>query len=73
MDINLGRSIDGLETTNQLRKLTGYLNIPIVAVTAYAGDEDKKEILSKGCSHYISKPYSRNDIIKLFKNIFEIS
>ncbi len=41
----------------------------IIAITAYASKEDRDEFLSKGFSHYISKPFSSKDLINLLKNI----
>lgn len=70
MDINLGRSMDGVTASKNIRKLSGYKNTPIIAVTAFARPEDKEEFLSAGCSHYISKPYTRSHITKLINKIF---
>lgn len=70
MDINLGRSMDGVTASMNIRKLPEYKNTPIVAVTAFARPEDKEEFLTAGCSHYISKPYTRNQITKLVNKIF---
>ena len=71
MDINLGSGISGVETTKLIRKMKEYKNIPIVAITAFAMQGDKDKFLSCGCSHYLSKPYDRNSISKLMKDIFE--
>lgn len=70
MDINLGGRIDGIEATQEIRKILGYSDIPIIAVTAFAAEKDRLEFLSKGCTHYISKPYFMNDIVNLFNDIF---
>ncbi len=43
-------------------------DIPIIAVTAYASEEDKNEFLSKGMSHYISKPFLIHDLVKLVES-----
>ncbi|MGQ9798374.1 MAG: response regulator [Ignavibacterium sp.] len=51
MDINLGSGINGVEATQQIGKIKGYDRTPIVAVTAFALKGDKKEFLSKGCTH----------------------
>ena len=71
MDINLGSGISGVETTKLIRKMKEYKSIPIVAITAFAMQGDKNKFLSCGCSHYLSKPYDRNSISKLMKDIFE--
>ncbi len=70
MDINLGGGMNGEELTQVIRKIKGYENIPIIAVTAYASEEDKNEFLSNGMSHYISKPFLMQDLIKLMDNVF---
>ncbi|MEJ2614339.1 MAG: PAS domain S-box protein, partial [Ignavibacteriaceae bacterium] len=70
MDINLKGGLDGIKTTKEIRKIEGYENIPIIACTAFAMAGDKDEFLSAGCSHYIAKPFSKNEIISLLKEVF---
>ena len=53
-----------------IRQIDGYEKTPVIAMTAYASENDKKKFLSKGCSHYISKPFFMKDIIELIENIF---
>ena len=65
MDINLGKGMDGVQVTKHLRKMPQYTKTPIVAVTAYAMVGDKPEFLKAGCSHYISKPFSSQELIKI--------
>lgn len=69
MDINLGSGISGLEVIQQIKKNNNYAGVPIVAITAFAMTGDKEEFLSKGCSHYISKPFNRNELLKLLESI----
>lgn len=69
MDINLRHGMDGIELTQIIREIPYYKKVPVVAVTAYAKGEDKEEFLSKGFSHYISKPFAPSDLISLLKNI----
>jgi len=70
MDINLGKGMSGTETTKEIRKIEKYKNIPIVAITGFAMRGDREEFLKAGCTHYLSKPFSRAKIIKLIKQIF---
>lgn len=65
MDINLGKSMSGLETTKEIRKIDGYQKVPIIAMTAFAMEGDEKEFLSEGCTDYISKPFMQKDLINL--------
>ncbi|MDF1611385.1 response regulator [Stygiobacter electus] len=69
MDINLKRGFDGKQLTRELRKLKEYENIPIIATTAYAMVGDREEFLAAGCSHYISKPFKKEDLLDLVVGI----
>jgi PAS domain S-box-containing protein len=69
MDINLGEGITGLEATKKIRKLGEYKKTPIIAVTAFAMEGDREEFLQAGCTHYISKPFEKKDLISLLKNL----
>jgi PAS domain S-box-containing protein len=67
MDINLGRSRNGIFTTKEIRKMERYKDTPIIAMTAYAMKGDKEEFLAGGCSHYISKPFDAEDLIEMMQ------
>ena len=69
MDIDLGRGINGIEATKQIRKITGYEDLPIVAVTALAMQGQKEMFLAEGCSHYISKPFDAKTLLNLIKEL----
>ena len=69
MDIALGRGISGLEATKRIRKIEGYEDLPIVAVTALAMKGQRELFLSEGCSHYISKPFDKKSFISLVNSI----
>jgi PAS domain S-box-containing protein len=70
MDINLGKDqINGLQTSLLIRQVEGNLGVPIVALTAFAMVGDKEEFLSSGCTHYLSKPFSGDEIRNLISNI----
>ncbi|MDP2039113.1 MAG: ATP-binding protein, partial [Ignavibacteria bacterium] len=68
MDINLGEGIDGVEAMNQIRKISGYLKVPIIAVTAYAMIGDKERFLSEGFDNYLAKPFTKNALLSLVEN-----
>ena len=70
LDINLGRGIDGIELLSRIKEIPGYKSVLAVAVTAYASESDKSEFLSKGFTHYISKPFSSNELKDLLINIY---
>ncbi|MFA6598219.1 MAG: PAS domain S-box protein [Ignavibacteriaceae bacterium] len=70
MDMNLGSGMDGVAITKEIRKMPQYAETPIVAVTAYAMESDKKEFLSGGCSHYLAKPFDKHDLLELLTSLF---
>lgn len=57
MDIQLP-GISGIDIIQSLKADEELKKIPIVAVTAFAMQEDKDSILNAGCEEYISKPIS---------------
>jgi len=70
MDINLGEGLTGIETTQLIRKLDNYKDVPVVAVTAFALESDKDEFLRYGCTHYISKPFEQKELLTLLSDVF---
>jgi len=68
MDINLGQDMDGIDVTKEIKKLPQYHDTPVIAVTAYAMVGDRKEFLEGGCTHYLSKPFSRSVLIDMVKS-----
>ncbi len=69
MDIGLGRNMNGIQATREIRKIQGYENTPIGALTAYAMKGDKEEFLAAGCTDYLSKPFEKNELIEWVKKL----
>ena len=53
LDINMP-VMDGLEFMHKLKSLS--INVPVIAQTAYAMQNDKEKYLQAGCIDYLSKP-----------------
>lgn len=70
LDINLGRGIDGVELLSRIKEVPGYHSVSAVAVTAYAAETEKNEFLAKGFTHYISKPFSSQELKNLLMKIY---
>lgn len=65
MDIKMPE-MDGSEVTREIRKLNS--NIPIIAQTAYALEEEKIKSFEAGCNAYITKPINKNDLLLLINS-----
>lgn len=70
MDIGLGEGMDGYEVTHFIRSnLDTACHIPIIALTAHAGDESKQRCIEAGMDAVITKPLTKahaEDIINSF-------
>ncbi len=58
--------MDGIDAFLEIRKLNH--KIPILAVTAYASENERKEILHHGFTDYISKPINARLLLEAIKN-----
>ncbi len=69
MDIGLGLSMNGIQATKEIRKISGYEKTPVIAVTAYAMMGDKERILAEGLNYYISKPFELKELQNMVKEV----
>jgi len=58
MDVQMPE-MDGIEATKRIRKMEEgtFRHIPIIAVTAFAFENDREKILEAGMDDYISNPF----------------
>ena len=68
MDIQLPM-MDGLETTRQIKQNNP--DLPVIAQTANAMDEDRKNIIEAGCDDYIAKPINKYDLLEKINNFLK--
>ena len=57
-------NMDGFEATRMIRKLAGRENVPILAMTANAFNEDREMCLASGMNDFISKPVDREALYR---------
>jgi signal transduction histidine kinase/CheY-like chemotaxis protein len=61
LDINMP-VMNGYEAVAEIRKINN--NIPVIAQTAYALEDEREKCLNAGCTDYISKPLSGSILIE---------
>jgi signal transduction histidine kinase/DNA-binding response OmpR family regulator/CHASE3 domain sensor protein len=59
--------MDGYESTKEIRKISAYKQLPILAVTAKAMMGDREKCIAAGASDYISKPVDIDQLISLLR------
>lgn len=59
--------MDGIEATTQIRLLPGYLDIPIIGVTAGTLLGEKEKCLESGMNDFLPKPLRRADLLEMLK------
>lgn len=72
MDIQMP-VMNGIEATKAIRELEGLAgkneHIPIIAVTAFAMDQDKKNCLDAGMDAFLAKPYKPYELEEKIKEV----
>jgi CheY-like chemotaxis protein len=70
MDIQMP-VMDGMEATQLIKANPATRHIPIVALTGYAMDGDKKRMLEVGCDGYLSKPFKIKELLQTIDIFFD--
>jgi CheY-like chemotaxis protein len=50
-----------------LRQIPGYESVPVIAMTGYTQYGDRARLLQQGCSHYLAKPFTRDQLLAVIK------
>jgi len=59
--------MDGYEATRHIRQMQQYKDIPIVALTAKAMQEDREKCLAAGASEYLMKPIDFDKLLSIMR------
>jgi len=68
MDIQMP-VIDGYEATRRIKADPAITGIPIIAVSSFAMKGDEEKARSAGCDHYVTKPYSPMQLLKVIRGL----
>ncbi|HEU0058673.1 MAG TPA: response regulator [Hyphomicrobiaceae bacterium] len=68
MDIQMP-VLDGYAATREIKADPELNSIPIVAVSSFAMRGDEEKARAAGCDHYVTKPYSPMQLLRLVRTI----
>lgn len=57
--------LDGYRTTQLIRARPTMANVPIVAVTAYALNDENEAAMQIGCDEYLTKPFKPRQLLEV--------
>lgn len=57
--------LDGYRTTQLIRARPALANVPIVAVTAFALNDENEAALQIGCNEYLTKPFKPRQLLEV--------
>jgi len=70
MDIQMP-VMDGYEATRRIKADPALKPIPIIAVSPFAMKGDEQKARAAGCDHYVTKPYSPIQLLRVIKQYLE--
>jgi two-component system, cell cycle response regulator DivK len=66
MDIQMP-VIDGYEATRRIKADPALKPTPVIAVSSFAMKGDEEKARAAGCDHYVTKPYSPMQLLRLVR------
>ncbi len=57
--------LDGYRTTQLIRERPAMAHVPIVAVTAYALNDENEAAMQIGCNEYLTKPFKPRQLLEV--------
>ena len=73
LDLNFKEGMNGVQAVKAIRRMEGYQNLPVVALTAYAYPDDRKRCLEAGFDDYLSKPVFKDVMLKKLDSVLAAS
>jgi two-component system, cell cycle response regulator DivK len=70
MDIQLP-VMDGYEATRQIKTDPNLKATPVIAVSSYAMKGDEEKARTAGCDHYVTKPYSPVQLLRIIRGLLD--
>jgi two-component system cell cycle response regulator DivK len=70
MDIQMP-VVDGYEATRQIKTDLRLKATPIIAVSSFAMKGDEEKARAAGCDHYVTKPYSPIQLLRIIRGFLD--
>lgn len=70
MDVQMPK-LDGIEATKRIRQIEGYMNTPIIGVTAGNVVGEREKCLANGMSGFLPKPIRQSDLEELLTDFLD--
>lgn len=70
MDLQLP-GIDGTEALRRIRSTAKGMGVPVLAVTAFAMDADRRRALDSGFDGYLPKPLNVRDLLRQVRDVLD--
>ncbi len=67
MDIQIP-VLDGYEATRRIKADPDLKGIPVIAVSSFAMKGDEEKARAAGCDHYVTKPYSPMQLLRVIRS-----
>ena len=67
MDIQMP-VLDGYEATRRIKADPDLAATPVIAVNSYAMKGDEEKARAAGCDHYVTKPYSPMQLLRVIRS-----
>ncbi len=61
--------LDGYRTTELIRERPAMAHVPIVAVTAYALNDENEAAVRIGCNEYLTKPFKPRQLLEVVERL----
>jgi CheY-like chemotaxis protein len=63
--------LDGYKTTQLIRAMPGLAQVPIVAVTAFALNDEGEAARQIGCTEYLTKPFKPRQLLEVVDRLLK--
>ena len=69
MDIQLP-VLNGYDATRRIKAHPSLKDTPVIAVSSFAMKGDEEKARAAGCDHYVTKPYSPMQLLRIIRGFF---